>query len=239
MHMPLDMQHPVARVVLVLHIIAGTLAVLVGAVPLIANKGGAFHRRWGARFMMIMIGVLSTAVVLTVIGRSPYFAGLTASATLTLFSGWRVLQRRRPDLHAAHRASALDWAVTLACVAVAVLLLVLGHSGRVVANLPVLLSLAYGTLVYAAWDIWRFLAPLSRPYSPQLWLYEHIVKIIGAYFATVAAFSGSVLQFLPPPWKQLWAVSLGQILAVVFVVRYRSRSRRARLRVVQPELLEA
>lgn len=235
----MDLHHPFARAVLIVHIVAGTVAVLIGAVPLIAAKGGAFHRRWGARFMLVMVAVLTTAIVLTVVGRSPYFAGLTASATLTLFSGWRVLKRRRPDLHAAHRASAIDWAVTLACTAVALALLWLGHGGGVMANLPVLLSLAYGTLLYAAWDFWRFIAPLSRPYSPQLWLYEHIVKIIGAYFATVAAFSGSVLQFLPPPWKQLWAVSLGQILAIMFVVRYRKRARRATMRVVQPELLEA
>ena len=235
----MDMQHPVSRILLVAHIVAGTLAVVVGVVPLVANKGGAFHRRWGNRFMLTMVVVIGTAIALTLIGRSPYFAGLTASATLTVFSGWRVLKRRRPDLHLAHRAAALDWVVTLACVAVAFMLLYLGHSGRVATNVPVLFSLAYGTLAYAAWDIWRFVAPLSRPYSPQLWLYEHIVKIIGAYFATVAAFSGSVLVFLPPPWKQLWAVSLGQILAIAFVMRYRSRKRRARLPVLHPELLEA
>jgi uncharacterized membrane protein len=234
----MDLQHPVARAILVVHIIAGTLAVLVGAIPLVTNKGGAFHRRWGARFMYSMIAVISTAVLLTVIGRSPYFAGLTASASLTMFSGWRVLKRRRPDLDPAQRATPLDWAVTLLCIAVALTLLHTAYSGRVETNLPVLLSLAYGTLVYAAWDVWRFMAPLSRPYSPQLWLYEHIVKIVGAYFATVAAFSGSVLVFLPPPWKQLWAVSLGQILAVAFVLRYRSRTRRAALRVTRPELLE-
>jgi uncharacterized membrane protein len=230
----MDLHSPFARAILVLHSIAGSAAVLVGLVPLVSNKGGAFHRRWGTRFMRIMVVVIGSAVTLTLIGRSPYFAGLTASALLTVFSGWRVLQRRRPDLSSEDRAKAIDWVVTLGCTAVAFLLLYLGHSGRVTANLPVLLSLAYGTLLYAAWDIWRFVAPLSAPFSPQLWLYEHIVKIIGAYFATVAAFSGSVLHFLPSPWKQLWAVSLGQILAVAFVLRYRNRTRRSRLPTQRP-----
>ena len=235
----MDLQSPVARVILLVHIIAGTAAVLVGLVPLVTNKGGAFHRRWGDRFMRTMVVVIATAIALSLIGRSPYFAGLTASALLTVFSGWRVLQRRRPDLSRDDRAKVIDWVVTLACTAVAGMLLFLGHSGRVSANLPVLLSLAYGTLVYAAWDLWRFVAPLSRPFSPQLWLYEHIVKIIGAYFATVAAFSGSVLEFLPPPWKQLWAVSLGQILAIMFVLRYRDRTRRSRLRTREGVFVDA
>jgi hypothetical protein len=235
----MDMQSPLARVVLAVHIIAGTAAVLTGVLPLVSNKGGAFHRRWGMRFMRTMVVVIATAVALTLIGRSPYFAGLTASALQAVFSGWRVLGRRRPDLRREDRAKPIDWMVTLGCSAVALGLLYLGHTGRVAANGPVLFSLAYGTLLYAAWDLWRFAAPLSRPFTPQLWLYEHIVKIIGAYFATVAAFSGSVLVFLPSPWKQLWAVSLGQILAIVFVLRYRDRARRSRPRTERPTFADA
>ena len=45
--------------------------------------------------------------------------------------------------------------------------------------------------------------------------------MIGAYFGAVAAFSGSVLVLLDPPWRQLWATTFGQTLSVILVIYYR------------------
>jgi hypothetical protein len=50
------------------------------------------------------------------------------------------------------------------------------------------------------------------------------------YFAALAAFSGSVLVLLDPPWRQLWAVILGQWVTFALLYRYRRglRSRASR-----------
>jgi hypothetical protein len=47
--------------------------------------------------------------------------------------------------------------------------------------------------------------------------------MIGAYFAAMAAFSGSVLVLFPPPWRQLWATMAGTVLSIVMVLRTRRR----------------
>jgi hypothetical protein len=47
--------------------------------------------------------------------------------------------------------------------------------------------------------------------------------MLGGYFGAVAAFSGSVLLLLPPPWRQLWATTLGQTLAIILVIYYRRK----------------
>lgn len=99
----------------------------------------------------------------------------------------------------------------------------LGASGRITRNLAVVYSLGVGSVLYAAYDLYRFARPLAFPFSENLWLYEHLVKMLGGYFGAVAAFSGSVLLLLPEPWRQLWATSLGQTLAVVLVIYYRRR----------------
>ena len=220
---PMSSPSLVVRVFLVLHVVAGTIAVGVGLVALLTVKGGRRHRRQGRAFLWSMAGVLGSATVLTLVGRNPYFAGLTASSLIATFSGWRVLRRKRPDLDPSQRATRLDWGVALVALAVAAMLLALGHGGRLTRNVPVVLALGYGTTAYALWDLWRFRWPLARPFSPRLWLYEHLVKMIGAYFGTVAAFSGSVLVFLDPPWRQLWATTLGQVLAIALLLRYRRR----------------
>ena len=217
-----------SSLLLVAHIIAGSLAVIVGLVALLTPKpvvprAGSAHRKSGKLFLYSMCVVIGTATVLTLISLNPYFAGLTAAATVAVFSGYRVLRRKRPDLDASHRAHPVDWIVTLLILAVGLLLIVLGASGRITRNLPVVYSLGVGSVLYAAYDLYRFARPLAFPFSENLWLYEHLVKMLGGYFGAVAAFSGSVLVLLPEPWRQLWATSLGQTLAVVLVIYYRRR----------------
>ena len=213
---------------LVAHICAGSLAVIVGLVALLTTKpvaprAGGAHKKSGRLFLYSMCVVIGTATVLTLISLNPYFAGLTAAATVAVFSGYRVLRRKRPDLYPGQRAHAFDWIVTLLILAVGLLLIALGASGRIAKNLPVVYSLGVGSVLYAAYDLYRFARPLAFPFSENLWLYEHLVKMLGGYFGAVAAFSGSVLVLLPEPWRQLWATSLGQTLAVVLVVYYRRR----------------
>jgi hypothetical protein len=217
-----------SSLLLVAHICAGSLAVIVGLVALltlkpVAPQAGRAHKKSGRLFLYSMCVVIGTATVLTLISLNPYFAGLTAAATVAVFSGYRVLRRKRPDLDAAQRAHAVDWIVTLLILAVGLLLVALGASGRIVRNLPVVYSLGVGSVLYAAYDLYRFARPLAFPFSENLWLYEHLVKMLGGYFGAVAAFSGSVLVLLPEPWRQLWATSLGQTLAVVLVVYYRRK----------------
>lgn len=220
------MTQVVGTLVLAIHIVAGTVCVLAGMPALLTPKGGRSHRLAGAVFRSALQVVIGSAVVLTALMPDPYFAGLTASAALAAFSGLRVLGRKRPDLRSGDRARTLDWVVTLLVLAVSIMLILLAATGRIIENVPVVLALGAGTMTYALYDVWRFLKPTAFPFTPQLWFYEHLVKMIGAYFAAVAAFSGSVLHFLPAPWKQLWATSLGQALAVTLIIYYSRRFRR-------------
>ena len=179
----------VFHAVLVIHIAAGTLAVVSGIVPLVVAKPfsaseGQRHRTWGRVFATTMKVVIGSAIVLTILRPNAYFAGLAALAGLVAFSGIRVLRRKRPDIDSRQRATSIDWIVTLLCLAVGVFLFAGGRHTVVVR------AVVYGTVGYAIYDIWRFLAPARFPFSPHLWLYEHLVKMIGAYFAAVAAFSG-------------------------------------------------
>jgi hypothetical protein len=216
-----------SSILLVTHIIAGSLAVVIGLVALVTPKpvgrAAGAHKKSGRLFLYAMCVVIGTATALTLISLNPYFAGLTAASAVAVFSGYRVLGRKRPDLNARHSARAVDWIVTLCVLAVGVLLIALGAAGGITKNLPVVYALGVGSALYAGYDLYRFARPLAFPFSPNLWLYEHLVKMIGGYFGAVAAFSGSVLLLLPEPWRQLWATSLGQTLAVVLVIYYRRK----------------
>ena len=206
---------------LAIHVLVGTAAIVCGCVALCSAKGRRVHVRTGRLFMRCMLAVIASAAGMTILRFNPYFAGLTASAAIGAISGWRVLRRKRPDIDPAQRATWIDWLTAWAVLAIAVGLGFAVRAGMVHENIVVVRSMAYGAGGFALWDLWRFARPAGFPFTPNLWLYEHIVKILGAYFGAVAAFSGSVLVLLDPPWRQLWAVVLGQTLAVVFVIHYR------------------
>lgn len=202
---------------LVAHIGAGLCAVAVGLMPILTRKGSRLHRLSGRVFAGLMTTLLIAAWAMTVLHPDAYFLGLSATASLTLFSGLRVLGRKRPDLRASDRARPLDWIATVAAMGVGILVLWLALTGRSDAPRQILIALAYGSLSLGIWELWRFSRPLDWPFSPDLWLYDHLWKMLGAYGAVLSAFSGNFLTILPLPWSALWPTVLFQSLSIAWI----------------------
>lgn len=219
---------PLFKPALFIHVSCGLLATIVGLAPLVTRKGSRLHRLSGRVFAWLMGVLLACAWLMTALHFSAYFTALSATATLGWFSGLRVLRRKRPDLRASDRAQPLDWAVTLAVIGVGLWILGLLFTGRTGGGgIAVTVALAASALMFGAWDVWRFLRPTAPPFSPDLWTYEHLAKMLGAYGAVVSAFSGNFLTFLPTPWSQLWPSILFQTLAVGWMIKLAIRGRRA------------
>ncbi len=207
---------------LAVHIASGSAALLLGLPPLLAAKGGRRHRRIGGWYARTMCVVLVSAAVMAVLALKPYFAALTLGAAVSTFSGLRVLRRKRPDLDPRQRATRLDWAFLAGAAALLLLLAGVAAAGGAGRNPAVFYALLGGAGAYLLWDAWRFLFPAEWPFFPNLWFYEHLVKMLASYSAVVAAFSGSVLHFLPipEPWKQLWSTILFHNLMIGFILWY-------------------
>ena len=212
--------------VLVLHIAFGFAAVAAGLAPIFTRKGSRAHRLSGRVFVGLMSVLLVAAWAMTALRFSAYFVALSATATVTVFSGARVLGRKRPDLDPAQRARPVDWIVTLAVVAIGLWVLALILTGRTPGKTTVSAALAYAALTYGGWDLWRFARPTAWPFSPGLWTYEHLAKMLSAYGAVLSAFSGNFLTFLPTPWSQLWPTLLFQPMALIWIAVLVARRRR-------------
>ena len=211
---------------LIIHVSTGLCAVLVGVLPIVTRKGGRAHRACGRLFAGLMTVLLVCAWAMTALRFNTYFLALSATATLSLFSGIRVLRRKRPNLNTADRARPLDWAATLGVIGIGLWVLVLLAKGRSDGPAAVSAALAASALTMGAWDLRRFSAPRSWPFSPELWTYEHLAKMLGAYSAVLSAFSGNFLTALPAPWSQLWPTVLFQCLIVVWIATLLIRKRR-------------
>lgn len=211
---------------LAVHIATGLGAVAIGIAPILTRKGSRAHRLSGRVFSVCMAILLAAAWAMTALKMNSYLLALSASASLTLFSGLRVLGRKRPDLRRADRAQALDWLVTLGIAGVGLLVLWQVLTGRNVGPTAISVALVYSALGMSGWDVWRFLRPTDWPFSPELWRYEHLWKMLGAYGAVLSAFSGNFLRFVPAPWSALWPTLLIQTVTLIWIAALVIQKRR-------------
>ena len=107
-----------------IHVLAGTVALVVAPIALVTAKGGPAHRRWGKVYFWAMAVVAVTAVAVAY-WRSILFLMLTAVFSFyAALSGYRVLFRKRPDR--GDRPKALDWAAAGITMAASALLVLMG-----------------------------------------------------------------------------------------------------------------
>lgn len=205
------------QALLAIHITTGLGAVVIGIAPILTRKGSPAHRWAGRLFAGLMTTLLACAWAMTALKMNTYLLALSGASTLTLFSGLRVLGRKRPDIRRSDRATPLDWVVTLTLAGVGLLILWLVLTGRSVGPAPISIALVSSALLMGGWDLWRFMRPTDWPFSPELWRYEHLWKMLGAWSAVLSAFSGNFLDFLPMPWSALWPTLVIQTLTVIWI----------------------
>jgi len=126
-----------------------------------------------------------------------------------------VLRRKKPE----DKAGAIDW-----CAALAVLL---AGGGLIVSGALATdggerrVRIVFGVIAFllGANDIRSFFKPSVRD---RAWWFSHMTRFIGAYIATVTAFSVINFRFLPYVWRWLWPTAIG-VIGIVFWRRYYAR----------------
>lgn len=206
---------------IVVHVLCGTAALALGLVQLFSAKGGDRHPRLGRLFVYLVWAVVATAAIgLVLFEFRAFLAVLTLLVVYWTYSGLRAARNRG---HGPQMQDGAASVVGLAAVAVFC-------SGLPCVRFPWVPSIIYSTLgtlaLVALYDLSRFVFP--RGWHDRLWQYEHIVKMIGAHAAIVAAFSGTVLSALQP-YSQILPSVVWTCLQVGFVMQHRARTRAARI----------
>ena len=212
------MPHPEApiliRILLAVHILAGTVALFAAPVALAVLKGGRTHRRFGRIYVFAMGVVATTALILAPFFQSWFLLFIAVFSFYLAFSGRRVLRLKR----GVDRPAAIDWiAASLSVLAGVGLALLAYLQHEQFGTFTIVLSVfALIAIVSGARSIRRYLAP---PAAPGAWKLDHLQLMIGAYIATVTAFSVVNFTFLHPVIiRWLWPAAVG-ILAIPFLRR--------------------
>jgi uncharacterized membrane protein len=204
---------------IVVHVLCGTAALILGMIQVLSQQGGKQHRTYGRWFVRASWVVVATAALgLGVFRFGAFLAVLTLLVAYWLHSGMRALRIRYggPTLQ--------DAVAAVSALGAVVVFLYFLPSIRS----PWVPAITYSTLgslaMLATYDLSRFLFP--RRWFESLWLYEHAVKMIGAHGAIVAAFAGTVLSFLQP-FSQIAPSVIWTGLQIGFVIQLARRRRGA------------
>lgn len=160
---------------LVLHVIAGCIALFTGSIILFARKGGPFHRKMGRAFYFAMIAVGISAFILSVIRPSAFLFMVSAFSLYQVLSGYRDIRNK------GLRPTVKDLLIFLLGVANAVAMFA---SGSVI-----LLVFAGISTFLVIGDIRTYSVTMRGGSVPRLmWLSRHIGHMMGGYIATFTAF---------------------------------------------------
>ena len=209
------------RLTLWVHILAGTVALIVAPIALMTVKGGPTHRRWGKVYFWAMGVVAATAVVVAYWRNIPFLMLTAVFSFYLALSGYRALYLKRPDL--GQRPAAFDWiaaGITLVASATLVTLGITKPTPRFQELSKVAIVFGFIGLTISGFDVLRFLRP---PADKRAWWYKHMANMIGSYIAAVTAFSVVNLHSLPTTVRWLWPTAIGTPLITAWITYYKRR----------------
>gem|GEM_PF-197372 len=187
------------------HIIAGSLALVIGLIPFFTKKGSSIHQRYGRYFLYLMGVTILTATLGVLFFRSrPFLTIVTLQSAYMSFAGYRILKTKTKG------PERIDLIATLFLVTMAGRFLFLIGTRGAVWHQSVVVYLLGFLFAVAAYDILRHFKPQLAKY----WLLEHIFKMTSAYIALFSAFAGTVLsawqpysQIIPSAMGTVWIIS--------------------------------
>ncbi len=209
-------------IVTIVHVVAGSVVMLVAPAALFVRKGGRWHRRWGHAFAIAMAVVLLSASFMWESKGHLFLFVLSLVSAYLIFSGYRIVRRRRRRERDG-RDDAFDLATAgLACASgLWLVAIALGARNELMRSLaPIVGALGVVAISFAANDV----RGLVRKPSRIGWLLAHFSAMIAAYISAVTAFVVINVHAVPMSLRWIVPSALGSLLIASYSIRYRRLS---------------
>ncbi|PCJ97636.1 MAG: hypothetical protein COA50_04130 [Flavobacteriaceae bacterium] len=202
-----------------IHVLSGSLALLLGIVALSSKKGKKWHRKSGKTFLFFMFFVILTGLFGVFIFKvNPFLLVISLLSGYQAFSGYRVLKSK------SNTPKLLDVLVAIITLASGCYFIYYLNSIGMFWS-PIIIYSTLGFLfVIITYDFLRYLIPPKK--YKNIWIYEHIYKMIAAFTALLSAFIGTILPQYHP-YSQILPSAFGTLLAIGFILyQYRSSNKK-------------
>lgn len=203
------------------HILAGAISLIVAPVSMSVLKGGKAHRLTGKIFFWAMTWIFITAVILSINSWKPFLLMVSVLSYYLNVSGYRTLYQKQ--LHMGKGVMWYDWLAVIISG-----LFMIGFAGwgiylwinNVAGGVILVILFSLGGLMSVRGELKAF---IKNPLDKNRWLFNHIGRMVGAFIASVTAFSTNVLTFIPGVWPWIWPTLVGTPLIIYWIRTYKRK----------------
>lgn len=212
---------------LVIHIVSGFSALLLGAMAAVSRKGGKYHLQSGKWYSYAMYIVGASAIAMTQIKPNTFLFTVGVFTLYLTYGGQRAIFYYR--LKEAYKSRWIDYAPMVIGLVVAIAMVtlpVIDMIQRGVANISVMMVFGFILLIFTSRDLMEVIKRPVYAEGNKNWLIRHIGLISGAYIATITAFLVTNVHLQPG-----WLVWLAPTAVGSFLIARTSRSWKKKLKI--------
>jgi len=196
------------EIALVIHIISGFTALVVGLLAILAKKGKYLHLKTGITFYYSMLLVAVTAISISILKSNMFLLHIGIFSFFMVYSGYQSIKNK------SLKPGFLDWAVFL---------IALVNSAFMIYSLKIPL-MVFGGIGFslAISDFRIFISVLQKKeIAKNQWLLRHIGMMLGSYIATFTAFLVVNLSAFNYAWI-FWLLPtvIGTPLIIYWTMKY-------------------
>lgn len=183
------------KIILVIHIITGSIGLFTGTINIIRKKGDEPHRLIGQFFVYGMLINAVAGFIMSILHENLFLLIIAVFSFYMTATGQRILFLKRLDKWQSPKL--IDWIVTFTMMFFGTLFIIYGVYLKIVdVNLGTVL-IVFGTIsiLMTRKDIMLYKGVTT---VKNYWLLIHIQRMIGAYIASLTAFLVVNNTYLPP-----------------------------------------
>lgn len=178
---------------LYLHIIAGAISLVTGAVAIISKKGKNIHTKSGRVYAIAMTLVFITGIIVAAYKYNRFLFLIAFLSYYSVFCGVRILKLKK--LHKNQKPKWYDWFAGVTNAIANVVFIIIGLYYAFTKSFTsggALLSVGFGIggLLISYINLHPF---IKKPTKPYHWYLSHIGNMMGGYIATFTAFLSTVV----------------------------------------------
>jgi uncharacterized membrane protein len=180
------MNTSIFNLVLILHIISGTIGLLSGTIAMVLKKTGKVHKTIGKIFFYAMVGVFVTSVYMSIAKNNLFLLMVGFFSFYSAATGYRILYfKKLGQIKIAPKF--IDYVIGFTGLLAGIAMLVITILVFIKANMFGFVTLTFGGI--SIWMGYEDFAKFIYPPTQKLhWLESHGMRMAGAYTATVTAF---------------------------------------------------
>lgn len=198
----------VFNVLLIVHIILGSVSLLVGLLVLLSKKGDNSHKLLGKTYFISMLSAAIISLPMSILHSNIFLFIIGIFTSYMLLTGKRYLK-----IKMSNNVRKIDWILSLVMLLFCLILLVIGSLTILKGNTFGIVLLVFGlfSALFVYQDYCNF---KGKSKIKNYWLVTHLQRMLGSYIATVTAFLVVNNSYLP----SIFAWLLPSLLLVPLII---------------------